>query len=585
VLPGEQLVTFSSVGYATIRRTQTVVGGEAATLDVALDPPGTITGKVTDSDSHDPIAGATILYDGGSTTTNSSGNYTIAGIPAGGQSLIASADGYNSSSAQAVTVPANDSVTANITLEPKPSYIAGEVIDGLTGQLVEGAAVSTTGANTTTDSFGRYQLFVPPGTYNLAVSKTGYISTVHTGVIVTFGTYTAADLAMTPLNPPVTFAPEADAWADEAAPTLNNGATATIRARKGTGSSQSSYLRFNVAGLNRAVQSAKLRLYVTNASNAGGSIYSISNNYKASTSAWLENGLNWNNAPEISGTPLSSLGAVAINTWVEFDVTAAFIGNGMYSFGILSSLSDDVRYTSKEGTAGNRPQLVIQQSDDPLPSITGFSPASGLPGTEVTLNGTGFVGITSVRFNGVASPNFTVDSDKKIRAIVPAGATTGKLRLTVKGGLSNSEDLFSVLIPPAPPVLDAFTPASGPAGTEVTIKGSGFGGATAVTFNGAPASSFTIDSDAQIRAIVPAGATSGKLVVTTSVGSATSAASFTVTTNTVPSTPSTPATYRVYVGLIAGGSAEAKRIYTAQTTTSWSGSANARGYICELEGR
>lgn len=201
------------------------------------------------------------------------------------------------------------------------------------------------------------------------------------------------------------------------------------------------------------------------------------------------------------------------------------------------------------------------------------------------MNGTGFVGITSVRFNGIASTNFTVDSEQKIRAIVPAGATTGKLKLTVKGGVSNSEDSFSVLIPPAPPVLDAFTPASGPVGTEVTIKGSGFSGATAVTFNGAPASSFTIDSGAQIRAVVPAGATSGKLVVTTSVGSATSAASFTVTTSTVPPTPSTPTTYRVYVGLIAGGSAAAKHIYTAQTTTSWSGSANARGYICELEGR
>jgi hypothetical protein len=580
VLPGDKLVTISKSGYATVSKTKEVIGGQTSTLDVALDPPGTITGKVTDSSSGDPIAGATILYDGGSTTSNGSGNYTIVGIAAGNQALIASADGYQSSTAQNATVPANSSVTANIALTPKPSYIAGEVHDSLTGQLVEGATVSTGGASATTDSLGRYQIFVPPGTYNLTVSKAGYIASIHSGVIVPFGTYTAADLSLTPLNPPVTFAPVADAYVDQAAPTTNNGATSTIRAMKKTGSSQSSYLRFNVTGLNRAVQSAKLRLYVTNASDQGGAIYSVSDSYQATTTQWTESGLNWNNAPAISGTPLSSLGTVVVGTWVEFDVTAAFTGNGVYNFGIQTSSGDDVRYTSKEGTASNRPQLVIQQSDNLLPSITGFSPASGLPGSEVTLNGTGFVGITSVRFNGIATASYTVDSDKKIRAIVPTGAASGRLSLTVAGGSSSSEDSFSILTPPAAPVIDAFSPASGPAGTVVTIKGAGLGAATAVTFNGTPASSFTIDSDAQIRAIVPDGASSGKLHVTTSGGSGASAASFVV----IPAGPATPPTYRVYVSLISGGAATAQHIYTAQAT-SWGANTSARWYLCELEGR
>jgi hypothetical protein len=582
VLPGEQLITLSSVGYATIRRTQPVVGGEAATLDAVLDPPGTINGKVTDSDSHNPIAGATILYDGGSVTTNGSGNYTIVGVPAGGQALIASADGYESSDVQNTTVPANSSVTANIALTPKPSFIAGEVHDSLTGELVAGATVSTGSDSATTDSLGRYQIFVPPGTYNLTVSKSGYLSAVHIGVIVTFGTYTAADLALTPMNPPVTFAPVADTYANEALPTANYGTNTTFRAMHATGASQSSYLRFSVTGLNRAVQSAKLRLYVTNPSDQSGAIYSVSNNFQATTIPWMESGVSWNNAPAIGGSPLSSLGTVATNTWAEFDVTNAFNGNGVYNFGIQTSSANDVRYSSREGTASNRPQLVIQQSDNPLPAVTGFSPASGLPGTEVTLNGTGFIGITSVRFNGVAAANFTVDSDKQIRAIVPVGASSGQLKLTVAGGFSSSEDTFSILTPPAPPALDAFSPASGPVGTAVTIKGARLAGATAVTFNGAPASSFTIDSDVQIRAIVPAGATSGKLNITTSAGSATSVASFVVTD--VEPEPTAPPTYRVYVALINGGSAAAKHIYTAQTTGR-SASANARWYFCELEGR
>ena len=160
------------------------------------------------------------------------------------------------------------------------------------------------------------------------------------------------------------------------------------------------------------------------------------------------------------------------------------------------------------------------------------------------------------------------------------GAASGRVSLTVAGGSSSSDDTFSILTPPAPPMIDTFSPASGPVGTAVTIKGAGLGGATAVTFNAAPASSFTIDSDAQIRAIVPAGATSGQLSVTTSAGSATSVASFVVTA----AEPTEPPTYHIYISLITGGAAAAKHIYTAQTT-GWSTSANTRWYFCELEGR
>src|SRR5438093_3474462 len=51
----------------------------------------------------------------------------------------------------------------------------------------------------------------------------------------------------------------------------------------------------------------------------------------------------------------------------------------------------------------------------------------------------------------------------------------------------------------AAPTIGSFTPTSGSAGTSVTITGTGFAGATAVTFNGA-ASTFSVDSDTQITA-------------------------------------------------------------------------------------
>lgn len=61
----------------------------------------------------------------------------------------------------------------------------------------------------------------------------------------------------------------------------------------------------------------------------------------------------------------------------------------------------------------------------------------------------------------------------------------------------------------------------------VTISGNALTQTTKVTFNIVVAA-FTVKSDSQITAMIPSGATTGKIVVTTKGGSATSAGSFTV---------------------------------------------------------
>jgi hypothetical protein len=83
-----------------------------------------------------------------------------------------------------------------------------------------------------------------------------------------------------------------------------------------------------------------------------------------------------------------------------------------------------------------------------------------------------------------------------------------------------------------PPVITTFDPASGTAGTAVTIGGSNFTGATNVAFNGV-AASFSNVTDTTLSATVPAGALSGPISVSTPSGLATSTNSFLVPTVSV----------------------------------------------------
>jgi lysophospholipase L1-like esterase len=77
------------------------------------------------------------------------------------------------------------------------------------------------------------------------------------------------------------------------------------------------------------------------------------------------------------------------------------------------------------------------------------------------------------------------------------------------------------------PNITSFSPVNGGSGTGVTISGTGFTGATAITFNGVSAS-FTVVSDFAISTTVPAGATSGKIAVVTPEGSDESTGNFIV---------------------------------------------------------
>jgi hypothetical protein len=80
------------------------------------------------------------------------------------------------------------------------------------------------------------------------------------------------------------------------------------------------------------------------------------------------------------------------------------------------------------------------------PVITKFSPASGKPGTKVTLTGKHFKGtdgVTAVYFAGF-SADFTIVSATTIIATVPSRARTGRVAVTAAGGSFTTTATFKV---------------------------------------------------------------------------------------------------------------------------------------------
>jgi hypothetical protein len=160
------------------------------------------------------------------------------------------------------------------------------------------------------------------------------------------------------------------------------------------------------------------------------------------------------------------------------------------------------------------------------PTVSSFTPTISRTGQTVTITGTHFSGASDVRFNGKSSPAITLVSDTTLKAVVPNGATTGSIAVTTAAGTGKSASSFTVKFS-----ITGFFPASGPAGTTVTINGVGFTSGSVVKFNGVPATK-TFVSSTKLTATVPASATTGKITVTNAAapsGTVTSAAVFTKT--------------------------------------------------------
>ena len=165
-------------------------------------------------------------------------------------------------------------------------------------------------------------------------------------------------------------------------------------------------------------------------------------------------------------------GTAAVNPIVQNDSTilARVPQNAISGKISVTDLTNNTAYSADP---------FIVKDPPPMFANPPFKPMMGIVGTTVTLFGKHFKTVQTVAFNGVIAPNPTLGANQKIEVNVPAGATTGPIRVSGPAGGATSPIDFIVI---QPPVLTSVAPSTGRPGTKLTLSGRHLGEVTSVDF-------------------------------------------------------------------------------------------------------
>jgi hypothetical protein len=205
------------------------------------------------------------------------------------------------------------------------------------------------------------------------------------------------------------------------------------------------------------------------------------------------------------------------------------------------------------GGISNAQILTVSAAPNPVPTLTGVSPASkavGDAGFNMIVSGANFVSGSLVRFNGSNRMTAFV-SGTELTATIPDSDLTiaGNFNITVfnppPGGGTSNIQAFTVNPPDNPPTLSGISPPSktvGDAGFTLTVIGTNFMSGSVIRFNDSSRTT-TFVNNLQLTAVIPPGdlATAGMFNITVlnpTPGGGTSAAQVFTVNNPLPSTTS-----------------------------------------------
>ncbi|AKD58340.1 IPT/TIG domain-containing protein [Spirosoma radiotolerans] len=164
-----------------------------------------------------------------------------------------------------------------------------------------------------------------------------------------------------------------------------------------------------------------------------------------------------------------------------------------------------VRVQTQEGTSDPLPFTVLQ----PAPIITTITPANGLQGQSITVTGDYLNQLQRVRFNDIDAV-VQDSSAKKITFLIPATVPRGPQALAIAtiGG-----EVVNRFIVAGTPQITSVSPVNTKPGAELVIQGKNFTDGI-VSINGLTTDkTLTTIKDTEIRTIIPATATSGRVTV------------------------------------------------------------------------
>jgi uncharacterized protein YhjY with autotransporter beta-barrel domain len=247
-----------------------------------------------------------------------------------------------------------------------------------------------------------------------------------------------------------------------------------------------------------------------------------------------------NSATQITATAPAGTGTVDVRVTTAGG-TSPTAGTGN-DFSYLAAIGASVSFAPDPlnvGASGVFTITLTNSNATSSPAVNIFSATDavrtsrilGAVGGTCTLAGASIPTTSSVRYTSVVVAPGSCTLTLNYLGVSTGNATFSIDPFTPTGYPQTPTTSVTFQVIPAAPTITGATPnvGSNAGGTSVVLTGTNFTGATAVTFGGTAATSFTVDSATQITATVPAAGAAGAvaIAVTTPGGTATQASGFT----------------------------------------------------------
>lgn len=170
----------------------------------------TLSGRVINGPTGEPLQGARVALGAVSATTGSDGNFVIRNVPSGSGVLTAQLTGFEVASVGVTITAGANTLDSDVLMAPITGDPPGSVPRTVDGTIKLDNGSNGTGVNvkilngatqydeTTTDENGKYSFWVPSGTYTIRASKAGYTTVDQSVTVNDLSAVVTSNFTLTP---------------------------------------------------------------------------------------------------------------------------------------------------------------------------------------------------------------------------------------------------------------------------------------------------------------------------------------------------------------------------------------------------